>query len=93
MSCMKDVLTTPTALGETIRAARKSGRLSATAVADRSGRARSLLYRLEAGDEVTVGAMLDILRAMGLGVRIEPLTLPTLDDVRDRFGQDDDDAA
>ena len=41
---------------------------------------------------MTVASLLDILRSMGLGLRIEPAAPPTLDDVRRRFAQDDDDA-
>ena len=59
-------------------------------LARRSGRARTLIHRLESGGDVTVASLLDLLRAMNLGLRIEPLAAPTLDEVRARFGGDDE---
>lgn len=93
MSFMQDILKLPAELGAAVRAARKASGLTATAIAERSGRARNVLYRLEAGGEVSVGSLLDILRVLNLGLRLEPLAPPTLDEVRQRFGADDDDDA
>jgi HTH-type transcriptional regulator / antitoxin HipB len=90
---MKDTIRLPRELGQAIAQARQAGKLKATDIAARSGRARSVLYRLEHGDDVTVASLFDILRAMGLTLRLEPLGMPTLEDVQRRFGQDDDDAA
>lgn len=90
---MKDIIRVPTDLGLAVRAARKSGRLKATAIALGAGRARNVLYRLERGEDITVASLLDILRAMGLTIRLEPLGLPTLAEVRSRFAHDDDDTA
>ncbi len=92
MSFMKDIIGLPQDLGNAVRAARKGSGLKATDIARRSGRARNVLYRLERGDDVTVASLLDILRAMGLGLRVESAAAPTLDDVRRRFSQDADDA-
>lgn len=89
---MKDILSLPKDLGEAIHAARKASGLKATDIARRSGRARNVLYRLERGEDVTVASLLDILRAMSLGLRLEPAAPPTLDDVRRRFAEDHDDA-
>ncbi|MGJ7579509.1 helix-turn-helix domain-containing protein [Variovorax sp. RHLX14] len=83
----------PIELGEAIKAERKSSRLKATDIAIRSGRARNVLYRLERGEDITVGSLMDILRAMSLTIRLESLGMPTLDEVKRRFAQDDDDAA
>ena len=45
------------------------------------------------GDGLMIGEpLLDILRAMGLTIRLEPLGLPTLEEVRSRFALDDDEA-
>ncbi len=90
---MKDKIRLPIELGEAIKAERKASRLKATDVASRSGRARNVLYRLERGEDVTVGSLLDILRAMNLTVRLERLGMPTIDEVQRRFAQDEDDAA
>ena len=89
---MQDTIRVPADLGRAVHEARKTGPLRATAIAVRSGRARSVLYRLERGDDVTVASLLDILRAMNLTIRLEPLGMPTLEEVRSRFAQDDDEA-
>ena len=90
---MKDKIRLSVELGEAIRAERKSARLKATDIATRSGRARNVLYRLERGEDITVGSLMDILRAMNLTIRLERLGMPTLDEVQRRFAQDEDDAA
>ncbi|MDB5876989.1 MAG: hypothetical protein JWQ41_403 [Variovorax sp.] len=90
---MKDKIRLPVELGEAIRAERKSAQLKATDIAIRSGRARNVLYRLERGEDITVGSLMDILRAMDLTIRLERLGMPTLDEVQRRFAQDEDDAA
>lgn len=87
---MQDTIRLPTDLGKAVRLARKGAKLKATAIAEQSGRARNVLYRLENGEDITVASLLDILRAMGLTIRLEPLGLPTLDEVRRRFAEDDD---
>jgi HTH-type transcriptional regulator/antitoxin HipB len=90
---MQDTIRLPADLGQAVHQARKARGLKATAIAERAGRARSILYRLERGEDVSVAALLDILRAMGLGLRVEPLGPPTLAEVRRRFAEDGDDAA
>ena len=81
----------PTDLGQAIRQERKRAKLKATDIAAHSGRSRDVLYRLEKGDDITVASLLDILRAMNLGLRLEPLGMPTLEEVQRRFAQDDED--
>lgn len=90
---MKDKIRLPGELGAAIRAERKSSRLKATEIAIRSGRARNVLYRLERGEDITVGSLMDILRAMNLAIRLERLGMPTLAEVQRRFAPDDEDAA
>ena len=91
MHLMQDTIRVPADLGRAIQQARKTGKLKATLIAERSGRARNVLYRLERGEDITVSSLLDILRAMGLTIRLEPLGMPTLEEVRRRFAADDDD--
>ncbi|MGJ7497317.1 helix-turn-helix domain-containing protein [Variovorax sp. RT4R15] len=88
---MKDIIRLPQELGNAIKLERKARKLKATDIANRSGRARNVLYRLERGEDVTVGSLLDILRAMGLTIRLERLGMPSLEDVQRRFAQDDED--
>ncbi len=88
MSFMQDIIRNPNDLGSAVEAARKASHLTAVELAERAGRARSLLYRLERGEDVTVASLLDLLRAMGLTIRLEPLALPSLAEVRRRFAPD-----
>lgn len=90
---MQNKIRLPIELGQAIQRARKAGRLKATDIAARSGRARNVLYRLERGEDVTVASLFDILRSMGLTIRLERLGMPTLAEVAERFAQDDDDAS
>ena len=78
-------------LGEAVRPARLAQGLKATHVAAQAGRSRDLLHRLETGGDVTTSALLDVLRSMGYSVRLEKLGLPTLDEMRQRFADIDDD--
>jgi transcriptional regulator with XRE-family HTH domain len=87
---MKDILSSTSDLSTAFRQAREDLGLTAVELARRSGRARTLIHRLEAGGDVTVASLLDLLRAMNLGLRIEPLAPPTLDAVRARFGEDEE---
>ena len=91
MSLMKDIVSIPVDLAAAIRQARQTSGHSVVALAERAGRARTLVHRLEAGGDVTVSALLDVLRALGLGLRLEPLGPPTLEDVRARFASTDED--
>ena len=77
-------------LGEVVRRARREQGLKATRVAAQSGRSRDLLHRLETGGDITTGALLDVLRSMGYTLRLEPLGLPTLEEMRQRFAEDED---
>ena len=88
---MKDVLRIPSDLGRAVKQERLASKMKATDIALRAGRARDVLYRLEQGDDVTVSSLMDILRAMGLTIRLERLGMPTLAEVQRRFGSGEDD--
>lgn len=90
---MNDKIRLPADLGLAVREHRKAHRLSTVQIAQQSGRSRDVLHRLERGDDVTVGSLFDILRAMGLCLRLERAGMPTLQEMQSRFGQDDEDAA
>ena len=77
-------------LGRAIRQTRVSQGIRATHLAHEAGRSRDLLHRLETGQDVTTGALFDILRAMGYALRLEKAGLPTLDEMRQRFAGDED---
>lgn len=77
-------------LGAAVRSARQNAGLKATRVAAQAGRSRDLLHRLEGGGDVTTSALLDVLHSMGYTLRLEKLALPTLEEMRQRFADDDD---
>lgn len=79
-----------TDLGDAVRSVRRERGMKATHVAAQAGRSRDLLHRLETGGDITTGALLDVLRSMGYTLRLERLGLPTLDEMRQRFAEDDD---
>lgn len=57
------------ALGQQIRAHRKSLRISATMAAEAAGMSRVTLYRIEKGEPaVTMGAYMNIMAALGLNI-------------------------
>ena len=93
---MKDKLRLPIDLGTAVKQARKASGLKTTDIAKNSGRSRDVLNRLERGEDVTGASLMDILRAMGLVLRLEKAGLPTLAEMTQRFSnldEDDDDAA
>lgn len=93
---MKDKIRLPIDLGAAIKLARKEAGLKTTDIARHAGRSRDVLHRLERGDDVTVASLLDILRAMGLALRIEKAGLPSLAEMTQRFSnleEEEDDEA
>lgn len=90
MSSMNDKLRTPLELGSTLKGVRHERKLKAVDIAKYSGRSRDVLNRLEKGQDVTVHSLFDILRAMGLCVRIENAGMPTLEEMQARFAAEDD---
>lgn len=64
--------------------------MSKSELAQRAGKVREVIYRLEAGEDSTVSSLLAVLGALGLALRLEPVGLPTADEVARRFRIDDD---
>jgi len=87
---MKDKIRIPADLGQAVREHREAAKLSTVHIAQRSGRSRDVLHRLERGEDVTVASLFDILRAMDLTVRLESRGMPTLEEMRKRFSADSD---
>lgn len=79
----------PDELGEQIRLRREALGMSKAQLAERAGKVREVIYRLEAGEDTTVSSLLAVLSALGLAMRLEPVGLPTAEDVARRF-QDDE---
>ena len=91
MPVMADIIRLPDELGLAIQQRRKALRMSKTDLAERSGKVREVIYRLEAGEDTTVSSLMAVLAALGLGLRVEAAGLPSAQEVAARF-QDDDDA-
>lgn len=93
MYAMADKSRTPIELGELLGQRREALGFSKKAVAERAGRVREVVYRLEGGEEASVSSLFDVLRALNLVMRLEPAGLPTMEEVAAAFNKDEDDAA
>lgn len=96
MQAMTGNIRLPDELGQQLRARREVLGLSKSALAEKSGKVREVIYRLEAGEASTVSSLLAVMGALGLVLRMERAGLPTASEVAARFldeGDDDDDAA
>ena len=78
-------------LGRELKRRREAARLSKSDLAQRAGKVREVIYRLEAGQDVTVSSLLAVLAALGLALRIDEAGLPTMAEVAARFAEDDED--
>jgi transcriptional regulator with XRE-family HTH domain len=93
MQAMTDNIRFPDELGRQLKARREALGLSKVALAEKSGKVREVIYRLEAGEESTVSSLLAVMGALGLVMRVERAGLPTASEVAARFRDEDDDAA
>lgn len=87
---MADTIRLPDDLGHQLLQRRKALGLSKSALAQRAGKVREVVYRLEAGEDSTVSSLLAVLGALGLVLRLEPAGLPSAQEVARRFQMDDD---
>ena len=90
MQAMTDNIRLPDELGQQLQARRKALGMSKSALADRAGKVREVIYRLEAGEESTVSSLFAVIGALGLVMRLEHVGLPTASEVAARFMEDDD---
>jgi transcriptional regulator with XRE-family HTH domain len=93
MFIIMDKIRLPADLGNAIAQYRQDNKLSAVAVSAKAGRSRTVLHKLERGDDVTVSSLFEILRAMGLCLSIQKAGMPTLEEMRRRFAAEDDEDA
>lgn len=91
MVTIMDKIRLPSDLGKALAAYREDNKLSATGIAAKAGRSRTVLHKLERGQDVTVGSLFDILRAMGLCLSLQKAGIPTLEEMQRRFIDDGDD--
>jgi len=91
---MKDIIRTPIELGQAVKRLRRERKLKTIEIAAHAGRSRDVLNRLERGQDITVSALLDLLRGMGLSLSIDHAGMPTLEEMQARFAAETaDDAA
>ena len=69
MPAMTDTIRLADDLGRLLLERRKALRLSKSELAQRAGKVREVVYRLEAGEDSTVSSLLAVLGALGLALR------------------------
>ncbi|MEX1167154.1 MAG: helix-turn-helix domain-containing protein [Hydrogenophaga sp.] len=87
---MTDNIRLPDELGAQLRQRRETLGLSKSQLAEKAGKVREVIYRLEAGEDTTVSSFLAVLSALGLSIRLEKAGLPSAADVARRFQMDDE---
>jgi HTH-type transcriptional regulator / antitoxin HipB len=90
LQVMADIFRLPDELGRALRERREALGMSKAELAAKAGKVREVIYRLEAGEDTTVSSLMAVLGALGLGVRLEGVGLPTAQDVARRFQEPDD---
>ena len=93
MQAMADNIRLPDELGQQLRTRREALGLSKSALAERAGKVREVIYRLESGKDTTVSSMFAVMGALGLVMRLEKGGLPTASEVAALFLDDDDEAS
>lgn len=92
MPAMTSKIRLPDELGRQLRERREALGMSKSELAEKAGKVREVIYRLEAGEDSTVSSLLAVIGALGLALRLERGGMPSASEVSARF-QDDDDAA
>ncbi|WPB57444.1 helix-turn-helix domain-containing protein [Xylophilus sp. GOD-11R] len=90
---MNDKIRLADQLGKQLVERRQALGMSKSELAEKAGKTREVIYRLEAGDDSTVSSLLAVVGALGLALRLERAGLPTAAEVASRFREEDDDAA
>jgi len=87
---MTDIIRLPDELGHQLRERREALGMSKSQLAEKAGKVREVIYRLEAGEDTTVSSLMAVLGALGLAMRLERVGLPSAQEVARRFHNDDD---
>lgn len=87
---MTDKIRLPDELGHQLQEYRRALKMSKTELAERAGKVREVVYRLESGGDTTVSSLMAVLGALGLAMRLERVGLPSAKEVARRFQEDDD---
>ncbi|WP_235533533.1 MULTISPECIES: helix-turn-helix domain-containing protein [unclassified Roseateles] len=86
---MNDIVRLSSDLGAALKQARQAAGMSITEVAEKAGRVRDVIYRLESGHDTSVASLFAVLSALQLNIRLEPARMPKLEEVVARFGADE----
>jgi HTH-type transcriptional regulator / antitoxin HipB len=65
MQAMADTIRLPDELGRLLKTQREAAGMSKKELAQRAGKVREVIYRLEDGDDVTVTSLFAVLSALG----------------------------
>jgi DNA-binding phage protein len=87
---MTDNIRLPDELGRQLQAYRTALKMGKTELAEKAGKVREVVYRLEAGEDTTVSSLMAVLGALGLAIRLERVGLPSAQEVARRFQEDED---
>lgn len=87
---MTDIARLPDELGRQLRERREALGMSKSELAEKAGKVREVIYRLEAGEDTTVSSLMAVLGALGLGMSLERVGLPSAEEVARRFQEEDD---
>jgi len=80
----------PAELSAQVVARREQMGLTKKGLADRAGKVREVIYRIEEGQDVTVSSLMDVLRVLGLKLVLVPAGIPSIEDVAKAFNEDED---
>ena len=87
---MTDNIRLPDELGKQLRLRREALGMSKSELAERAGKVREVIYRLEAGEDTTVSSLMAVMSALKLVMQVTPAGLPTAAEVARRFLDEDD---
>lgn len=87
---MTDIARLPDELGRQLRERREALGMSKSELAEKAGKVREVIYRLEAGEDTTVSSLMAVLGALGLGMSLKRVGLPSAEEVARRFQEEDD---
>jgi transcriptional regulator with XRE-family HTH domain len=80
----------PAELSAQVIARREQLGLTKKGLAERAGKVREVIYRIEEGQDVNVSSLVDVLRVLGLKLALVPAGIPSMEAVAKAFGEDED---
>lgn len=90
MHRMNYTIRLPQELGRELESHRTTAGLTIKELARRAGKSRAVIYRLERGEDTSLTSLLAVTAALGLSLRLDTAELPTLEDTRGFFSEDEE---